>query len=280
MTLHIPSNYIKQVVQLAIEEDIGDGDVTAMLVPDDQELVAEVICREPAVLCGKDWFNKEFDLIDSSIKVNWLKSEGDIIDKNQVVCEVQGHARSILTAERTALNFLQTLSGTATVTRKHAKLIADTNTRILDTRKTIPGLRLAQKYAVACGGGVNHRLGLYDMVLIKENHIIAAGNVEKAIAKAKKTAPGFEIEVEVENLEELEQALACDGLHRILLDNMDEATLKEAVEITAGKVKLEASGNINLKNLRQVAETGVDFISIGAITKHVRATDFSLRFKS
>lgn len=279
MPIHIPANYIKQQVQLAIEEDVGDGDVTAMLVPAEEQVIAQVICREPAVLCGKDWFNSVFNYLDSSIKVEWFKSDSEVMKADEVICEVSGPARTILTGERAALNFLQTLSGTATITRKYARRIADTSTRILDTRKTIPCLRLAQKYAVECGGGVNHRLGLYDMILIKENHIIAAGSITAAVEKARQTAPAFEIEVEVENLEELQEALQCN-VNRILLDNMDEATLKQAVAMTAGKTRLEASGNINITNLRQVAETGVDFISIGAITKHVRAIDFSLRFKN
>lgn len=279
MLLHVPQPYIQNQVRQALDEDVGDGDITAELIPESKTTTAEVISREPAVLCGKDWFNEVFTQLDSSIVIHWKKSDGDPVKTGEVLCEVVGSARSILTAERTALNFLQTLSGTATLTNKYVRAIKDTGsaTRILDTRKTIPGFRLGQKYAVHCGGGSNHRMGLYDMVLIKENHIIAAGSLKKAVEQAREYAPDFDIEVEVETMIELKQALKC-GITRILLDNMDIATLKRAVEITDGQAKLEASGNILHENINEIAQTGVDYISIGAITKHLHAIDLSMRF--
>jgi nicotinate-nucleotide pyrophosphorylase (carboxylating) len=277
MLIHVPQPFINAQVEQALEEDIGDGDVTASLIPEDKLTMAEVVCRENAVLCGKDWFNQVFRQLDPSISIRWQNSDGDAIEAGQVICDLSGPAHSILTGERTALNFLQTLSGTATATHEYVHAIAGTSARILDTRKTIPGYRLAQKYAVHCGGGSNHRLGLYDLVLIKENHIIAAGSLKTAVAQARQNAPGFEIEVEVETMIQLKQALQC-GVTRILLDNMDITTLKRAVEASAGRAELEASGNVTIENVREIAETGVDYISIGAITKHIHAIDLSMRF--
>ena len=277
MLIHIPKTYIDDQVTCALEEDIGDGDITAMLIPEDTLTMAEVVCREPAILCGKDWFNRVFEKLSPETELRWQKSDGDEIQKDEIICDLSGPARAILSGERTALNFLQTLSATATSTHQFVKAIAGTSCRILDTRKTIPGYRLAQKYAVHCGGGSNHRLGLYDMVLIKENHIIAAGSIQAAVQTAKQHAPDFDIEVEVETLDELQQALTCD-VNRVLLDNMELSLLKQAVEINAGRAKLEASGNVNLDNVRKIAETGVDYISIGGITKHIKAIDYSMRF--
>ncbi|MCW8987840.1 MAG: carboxylating nicotinate-nucleotide diphosphorylase, partial [Gammaproteobacteria bacterium] len=232
---------------------------------------------EKAILCGRDWFDSAFALLDNGIKINWYFEDGEEINNNDVVCEVHGNARYILTAERTALNFLQTLSATATQTYQYVQAIENTDCKILDTRKTIPGLRLAQKYAVTCGGGLNHRIGLYDMILIKENHIHAAGSIFAAVNKARDEFKNLKIEVEVENIDELQQAIDAE-VDRILLDNMSIATLKEAVSINNNRIDLEASGNITLETIRSVAETGVDYISTGAITKNINAIDFSLRF--
>lgn len=281
-----PSNKeIKYQVQQALDEDLGTDsntnfhgqDVTASLIPEQKESVAQVICREDAVLCGSDWFNAAFNLLDNKIQIKWHFKDGQKIKNNDVICEISGCARHILTAERTALNFLQTLSATATQTAILTKAINNTHCKILDTRKTIPGLRLAQKYAVVCGGGVNHRVGLYDMVLIKENHITAAGSISAAVNTARENYKNLKIEVEVENIGELEQAIACK-VDRILLDNMDIAMLKQSVAITDKKIDLEASGNITLDSIRPIAETGVDYISTGSITKNINAIDFSLRF--
>jgi nicotinate-nucleotide pyrophosphorylase (carboxylating) len=279
-SLELPSD-LTQTVARAIAEDVGPGDLTAQLVPGNSTCKAQVISREDAVLCGSDWFDEVFRQLDSAIKVTWLAHDGERVTSNQKLCQLQGAARSLLTGERTALNFLQTLSGTATVTRKYMDAIAGTGCRILDTRKTIPGLRLAQKYAVRCGGGTNHRVGLFDAVLVKENHIIAAGSIPSAVAQARKVAGSRLVEVEVENLEELKQALNTD-IDRILLDNFTHADMQEAVNINRArrgkKVELEASGNVTLDTLRSIAETGVDYISSGALTKHVRAIDLSMRF--
>ncbi|MDH5371103.1 MAG: carboxylating nicotinate-nucleotide diphosphorylase, partial [Gammaproteobacteria bacterium] len=242
-----------------------------------KESTAQLICRENAILCGSSWFDTAFNLLNSKIKVKWHFKDGQQIKSNDVACEVSGNARHILTAERTALNFLQTLSATATQTSLFANAIKKTNCKILDTRKTIPGLRLAQKYAVTCGGGVNHRIGLYDMILIKENHIHAAGSITAAVNIARNNFKGLKIEVEVENIDELQQAIKCK-VDRILLDNMNIPTLKEAVQFNNRRIELEASGNITLNTIKSIAETGVDYISTGAITKNIKAIDFSLRF--
>src|SRR5688572_8571675 len=272
---------IATVVSRAIAEDLRDGDLTAELIAAGTLAVARVVAREPATLCGRAWFDETFRQLDPRVSVEWRAADGTSITADAVVCELRGPARSIVTGERTALNFLQTLSGTATVTRTYADLVAGTRARILDTRKTLPGLRLAQKYAVRCGGGENHRIGLFDAVLIKENHIAAVGSVSAAVATARRQSPNVMIEVEVESLTQLREALATDA-DRIMLDDFTLDDLRAAVSMRdAHGVKrqdLEASGSVNAATLRAVAETGVDFVSIGAITKHVRAIDFSMRF--
>ncbi len=270
----------RQVAQ-ALREDVGDGDLTACLVPETTQAQARVIARESAVLCGTDWFDEVVRQVDPACRVIWMAHDGDALQPDQLLCRVQGPARSLLTAERTALNFLQTLSGTATQAARYVEAVAGTGARILDTRKTIPGLRLAQKYAVRCGGGSNHRIGLFDAILIKENHIAAAGSVAGALAAAERTreAAGrpLEIEIEVEDLAQLEEALAA-GAVRVLLDNFDLAALREAVRLNAGRARLEASGGVDLETVRAIAETGVDDISIGSLTKDLHAVDLSMRF--
>ncbi len=261
-------------VKMALNEDVGSGDITADLVPHNAIASATLITREHATLAGCQWFSEVFNQLDPSIKVEWHVKDGDAITPNQRLCLLKGSARTILTGERTAINFIQTLSGTATSVASFVSLINDTNTKILDTRKTIPGLRLAQKYAVTCGGGINHRIGLYDAILIKENHIIAAGSITEAILIAKKK--NVPVEVEVESLQELEEALEAKP-DQVLLDNFNIAELVKAVSITAGRAKLEASGNVDKQGIRAIAETGIDYISIGALTKHVQAIDFSMR---
>lgn len=275
MSLAIPHNYIKQQVELALAEDIGSGDVTARLIQADRTVTAQLISREQAILCGTEWFNEVFQQLDQAIEISWVASDGMQIQANQVICKLSGPARAILSGERTGLNFLQTLSGTATSASQYVEAIRDTKCRILDTRKTIPNLRLAQKYAANCGGAVNHRIGLYDAILIKENHIAAAGSITKAVEQAKNLAPGLLLEVEIETLEQLKEAMKA-GVERVLLDNMDTATLRQAVSINHGKLELEASGGISLGNIREIANCGVDYISIGSITKHLHAIDFSL----
>lgn len=267
-------------VKLALAEDVGAGDLTAQLIPADTPAQGKVISREHAVLCGTQWFDETFSQIDSRVRVTWAAADGDLVQPNQQLCSLEGPARALLTGERTALNFLQLLSGTATVTRQYADAVAGTNCRILDTRKTLPGLRLAQKYAVRCGGGTNHRIGLYDAILVKENHIAAAGSIAAAVAAARRLNSQVLLEVEVENLDELTQALDAK-VDRILLDNFTLEEMRRAVGITrqhanAG-TQLEASGNVTLDSLRTIAQTGVDFISVGGLTKHVRAVDLSMR---
>jgi nicotinate-nucleotide pyrophosphorylase (carboxylating) len=272
---------IATVVSRAIAEDLRDGDLTAELISAATLAVARVIAREPAIVCGRAWFDETFRQLDPRVAVEWRAADGTSIAADAVVCELRGPARSIVTGERTALNFLQTLSGTATATRALVEIVAGTRTRILDTRKTLPGLRLAQKYAVRCGGGENHRIGLFDAVLIKENHIAAVGSVSAAVAAARRRSPSVMIEVEVESLAQLREALATDA-DRIMLDDFTLDDLRAAVSMReahgAKRQELEASGNVNAATLRAVAESGVDFVSIGAITKHVRAIDFSMRF--
>lgn len=272
----LPSD-LKQVVQNALAEDIGTGDITAALIPEYKQSRAQVICREKAILCGTPWFEEVFHQIDDNIHIEWQANDGDDIQADQVICFLEGNARHLLSGERVALNFLQTLSAVATHTHTYVEAIKGTDTKILDTRKTLPGLRTAQKYAVACGGGSNHRMGLFDAYLIKENHILAAGSIEQAVNQARKNQPKAPVEVEVENLAELRQAIDA-GVDQILLDNMPLDTLSEAVDITAGRARLEASGGVNLDTVRSIAETGVDFISVGSLTKHVRAIDLSMRF--
>ena len=265
----------------AIAEDLGSGDLTAELIGRHTAAAAHVVAREPATLCGRAWFDETFRQLDPRVRVAWRSEDGAAIASDSIVCELRGPARSIVTGERTALNFLQTLSGTATVTRSLADIVAGTRCRILDTRKTLPGLRLAQKYAVRCGGGDNHRIGLFDAVLIKENHIAAVGSVTAAVAAARRQSPNVLIEVEVESLDELREALLTDA-DRIMLDDFTLDAMREGVKLRDAKAgkrqELEASGSVNASTLRAIAETGVDFVSIGAITKHVRAIDFSMRF--
>jgi nicotinate-nucleotide pyrophosphorylase (carboxylating) len=268
---------VERNVVAALAEDIGGGDLTALLTPADRPAVGIVTSREDAVLCGTRWFDACLRHLDPSARIRWLAQDGDALAAGQIVCEIAADTRALLTAERAALNFLQLLSGTATLTRTYVEAIAGTRAKIVDTRKTLPGLRLAQKYAVKCGGGTNHRLGLYDGILIKENHIIAAGGITAAFEQARRLAgTDFFIQVEVETLEELAEALDA-GATMILLDNMDLQQMRQAVGLTASRAALEASGGVRLETVRAIAETGVDRISIGTLTKDVRAIDLSLR---
>lgn len=260
-----------------LAEDVGCGDLTASIIPVTTQAVAEVVTREDMVLCGTAWFDAVFDQLSNQVTVEWLAEDGAQLTKDALLCRLHGPARALLTGERTALNLLQTLSATASVARRYAEAVAGTGCRVLDTRKTLPGLRRAQKYAVACGGCVNHRIGLFDAILIKENHIIAAGSIATAIIEARKLGD-FLVEVEVENLDEFQQALAATP-DRIMLDNFSLADMRKAVTHNAGRCELEASGNIGLANIRQVAETGVDYISIGALTKNLVAVDLSMRIQ-
>ncbi|MDR7048792.1 nicotinate-nucleotide pyrophosphorylase (carboxylating) [Duganella sp. 3397] len=260
----------------ALLEDVGTGDLTGLLVPDGGSVTARVIVREDAVLCGAPWFEGVMNCLQAGIEIDWQYAEGDLMTADSVVCTLTGPARALLTGERSALNFLQLLSSVATATRKYVDVIAGTRAAILDTRKTLPGLRLAQKYAVRVGGGQNQRLALYDGILIKENHIAAAGGVTNAVLAAKRLDAGVTIQVEVENLAELNEALDA-GAVSVLLDNFSTDLMREAVAINAGRALLEASGGINFDTVRAIAETGVDRISIGSLTKDIRATDFSLR---
>lgn len=267
---------INPIVRLALDEDIGSGDITAGLVRSNEIARATVITREAGVLCGTQFVNAVFEILDPDVRVQWRKVDGDELVANDVLFTLEGNARSILTGERAALNFLQMLSGTASYSASLASLVAGTRAKLLDTRKTIPGFRNAQKYAVTCGGCFNHRIGLFDAFLIKENHIAACGGIQQAIAQARKNAPGKPVEVEVESLEELEQGLIA-GADRIMLDNFSLDDMRAAVAITQGKAELEASGNVTESTLRAIADTGVDFISIGALTKVVMPLDLSLR---
>jgi nicotinate-nucleotide pyrophosphorylase (carboxylating) len=268
---------ITETVRFALAEDIGSGDITAQLIPADHTANARIITRENAVICGVNWVNEVFQQIDNSITVTWHIADGDYVTANSVLFELSGSARALLTGERTALNFLQLLSGTATICKHYSDLVAHTDVRLLDTRKTIPGLRTAQKYAVTCGGCHNHRIGLYDAFLIKENHIAACGGIAAAILAARDIAPLKPVEVEVENLTELDIALEGNA-DIIMLDNFSLEDMREGVARTAGRAKLEASGNVSTQTLAAIAETGVDFISIGALTKHAQAIDLSMRF--
>ncbi len=274
-----PAEEIERNVSAALAEDIGPGDLTAGLIPEDRIGRATVISREDAVLCGTAWFDRVFRRIDPQVKLSWQAADGDRVTKDQLLCEIEGSARALLSAERSGLNFLQLLSGVATKARQYADVVAGTKAVVVDTRKTIPGLRLAQKYAVKCGGGDNHRIGLYDAILIKENHIMAAGGIAQAMAAAQAAAgPGCKfIQIEVESLAGLQDALAA-GAKMVLLDNMSLDDMREACRIAAGQAITEASGGISLETLRAIAETGVDRISIGGLTKDVRALDLSMRF--
>lgn len=261
-----------------LREDLGSGDVTADIVPESTQATASIITREPMLLCGRGWFDAVFHRLDPSVAIAWRVEEGAEIQADTVLCSLHGPARALLSGERTALNLLQTLSGTATEAHRYARAVAGTGVKLLDTRKTIPGLRLAQKYAVRCGGCHNHRLGLYDAILIKENHILAAGSIRRAVQAARSLHPGLAVETEVETLPELQEALAA-GADRVLLDNFSPALLREAVALAQGRAELEVSGNVTLETLRDIAATGVDYISVGALTKHVRAIDLSMRIQ-
>lgn len=273
---------IRSNIRQALSEDLGAGDLTASLIPAEKELTAYVVSREDSVLCGTQWFEACFQTLSSNTQVHWFASDGEAVRSGQKLCEIAGNARALLSAERSALNFLQLLSAVATQTRRYVDAIAGTNAVIVDTRKTLPGLRLAQKYAVTCGGGVNHRMGLYDGILIKENHIIAAGGIQPALTRAQAIAPaGVFIQIEVESLQELQEALSAHAT-MILLDNFTLGQLQDAVTLTRQQtgqpVVLEASGNMTLEGVRQVAQTGVDRISVGSLTKNVQAIDLSMRF--
>ena len=276
MPIRVPDD-VAECVARALSEDIGHGDVTALLIDPATHGEATVITREAAVICGRPWFDAAFLQLDSSVTIEWLVEEGAAVGANTLLCRVHGNARSLLTAERTALNFLQLLSGTATAVKHYVEIVADLPVRLLDTRKTIPGLRTAQKYAVRCGGGHNHRMGLFDAVLIKENHILAAGSIAKAVAMARAHHAALPVEVEVETLAELEQALTARA-DSVLLDNFTLPMMRDAVRLAGRRIKLEVSGGVSLDTLRDIALTGVDVISIGAMTKHLRAVDLSMRF--
>jgi nicotinate-nucleotide pyrophosphorylase (carboxylating) len=273
---------ISTVVATALAEDLGSGDLTAALIDAKTPATAHVVAREPAVVCGRAWFDEVFRQIDATITIDWSAADGDAVAADTTVCELRGGARGIVSGERTALNFLQTLSGTATATRHLVDLLKGAHTRVLDTRKTLPGLRLAQKYAVRCGGGTNHRIGLFDAVLIKENHIAAVGGLAGAVRAARKSSPNVMIEVEVENLGELREALASDA-DRVMLDDFSLDDMRAGVAMrdahSGRRKELEASGSMSADTLRAVAATGVDFVSIGALTKHLRAIDYSMRFR-
>ncbi len=277
MLLEVLDEPLLQTVRSALAEDVGSGDITAHLIPENHSAHASVICREPAVLCGMAWFNAVFAELDTRVQVDWHVHDGAQAVAGQHLCSLQGPARAMLTGERTGLNFLQTLSGTATLARRYADVVADLPVRILDTRKTLPGLRLAQKYAVRIGGCHNHRTGLYDGILIKENHIVAAGSIQQAIQQARAENPGMPVEIEVENTSQIHQALES-GAERLLLDNFTLPELKQAVKLVDGRAELEASGGITLENLREVALSGVDFISIGTLTKNLQSIDLSMLF--
>ena len=265
-------------VTRALQEDIATGDLTARLIPESRGATARLITREEGVLCGVEWFNRTFDELDPEVEIFWHHKDGDEVAAGTPLCEIEGHARAMLTAERTALNFVQLLSGVATKARRYVRAIDGTRARIYDTRKTLPGLRIAQKYAVQAGGARNHRIGLYDGILIKENHIMAAGSLARAVQQALREVPeGTMVQVEVETLDQLREAIDA-GAKLILLDNFDVPKMREAVAVSAGRAQLEASGGITLDNVRAIAETGVDRISIGSLTKDIKALDLSMRF--
>ncbi|MBI7311171.1 carboxylating nicotinate-nucleotide diphosphorylase [Pseudomonas aeruginosa] len=276
LTLADLQGEIQANVRTALAEDVGGGDLTAQLIDPQREAEARVITREHATIAGRAWVDEVFRQVDPRVLVTWQVEDGQRVEPNQMLFQLKGPARALLTGERSALNFLQLLSGTATRSQHYADLVAGTAVKLLDTRKTLPGLRLAQKYAVTCGGCHNHRIGLYDAFLIKENHIAACGGIDRAIAQARRIAPGKPVEVEVENLDELRQALEA-GADIVMLDELSLDDMRTAVALTTGRAKLEASGGINESTLRNIAETGVDYISIGTLTKDVRAVDLSMR---
>lgn len=274
---------LRRAVTAALAEDLGQqnaelGDITASLIPATQQAVATIITREDCVLCGSGFVNEVFLQLGNQVSIQWHATDGDRLSANSLICTLHGPARALLTGERTALNFLQLLSGTATTTAHYVRYLEGSNTRLLDTRKTLPGLRFAQKYAVSCGGGMNHRFGLFDAFLIKENHIAAAGSISQAVQQARQNFPGKPVEVEVENLDELKQALTA-GADIIMLDNFSTPEIRQAVMLNQGRAKLEVSGNITSERLGELAATGVDFISSGALTKHVQAIDLSMRLQ-
>ena len=274
---------LRRAVTAALAEDLGQqnaelGDITASLIPATQQAVATIITREDCVLCGSGFVNEVFLQLGNQVSIQWHATDGDRLSANSLICTLQGPARALLTGERTALNFLQLLSGTATTTAHYVRYLEGSNTRLLDTRKTLPGLRFAQKYAVSCGGGLNHRFGLFDAFLIKENHIAAAGSISQAVQQARQNFPGKPVEVEVENLDELKQALTASA-DIIMLDNFSTPEIRQAVLLNQGRAKLEVSGNITSERLGELAATGVDFISSGALTKHVQAIDLSMRLQ-
>ena len=273
----IDAQEVQDNVRKALLEDVADGDVSAALIAENTTAHARVITREAGVWCGVPWVEATLAAVDDQAEIRWHVGDGDLLEPNQTLFEAKGRARSLLTAERTMLNFAQLLSGTATVARRYADLIRHTSAHVLDTRKTVPGLRLAQKYAVLCGGGWNHRIGLYDAYLLKENHIMAAGSITQAVAEAQRLRPGLPVEVEVETIEQMEEAIAA-GAETVMLDNFDLERTRQAVVQNAGRVQLEASGNVDEDSIAAIAETGVDFISSGAITKEVRPLDLSMRF--
>ncbi|PCI08430.1 MAG: nicotinate-nucleotide diphosphorylase (carboxylating) [Gammaproteobacteria bacterium] len=275
--LQVPHSIIEENVFYALKEDLGDGDITAELIPHNNISLATVISREDCVFCGLDWFEETFRQIDDEILIDWSVDDGERIKAGQVICTISGSSQNIVSGERAALNFVQMLSATATIAARYADKIADTETKILDTRKTIPGLRMAQKYAVSCGGCKNHRIGLFDAYLIKENHIHACDGIKNAVDQARFNNPQLKVEVEVENIDELQQAIEA-GADHVLLDNFTIEKLLQAVEICQGKIISEASGNITLDNINDVANTGVDYISTGALTKDIKAVDLSMRF--
>ena len=279
--MSIPASLLEQSIQIniqqALQEDIGTGDITALLTPEDEQATATIISREDMILAGQPWVNSLIQTYDPKIEVIWLKNDSERVQANEAFLKLAGSARSLLTVERPVLNFIQTLSAVATKVADYVQRLNGLKTKLLDTRKTLPGLRIAQKYAVAVGGGQNHRLGLFDAFLIKENHIMAAGGIAQAIAKAHDIAPGKPVEVEVETWDELNQALNA-GADIVMLDNFSTQQMQDAVQHVAGRCKLEASGNITLENLREVASTGVDYISMGALTKDIKAVDLSMRF--
>ena len=277
LNVHFLKADLQANVSAALLEDVGDGDITARLIPVEEKASAAIITREDATICGVDWVNEVARQVDPTISIDWMVADGQQAEANQLLFQAYGNARSLLTFERCALNFLQCLSGTASIAHYYAGLVADTQVKLLDTRKTIPGLRKAQKYAVACGQCYNHRIGLYDAFLIKENHIAACGGISQAIATARHQEPAKPVEVEVESMDELQQALEA-GADRIMLDNFTLREMREAVQLAAGRAELEASGGITEQTLRPIAETGVDYISIGALTKDCRAIDLSMRF--
>jgi nicotinate-nucleotide pyrophosphorylase (carboxylating) len=274
-----PPEIISAQVRAVLLEDVGSGDLTAGLLPADQRSSVEVITREEAVVCGCPWFEEVFRQLDHAVELSWQVTDGDRVEPGKVLCRLQGPTRALLTGERTALNYLQTLSGTASRGRRYADAVAGLPVRVLDTRKTLPGLRAQQKYAVRCGGCWNHRMGLFDAILIKENHILAAGSISAALAAARSVGAGVPVEIEVESLAELEEALAAGAIH-LLLDNFGLDQLRRAVAVTAGRARLEASGGITLDRIRAIAETGVHEISVGDLTKDVEAVDLSMRFVS